>query len=107
MRDACEDFSDGFVVDTAELEATIAQMQRVEQALELVTRDLELEMDQLHGLWHGDAARAQFLAQAEWQHGLAEMRAALTAQRLDARVAHENYTEAAMVNERMWGQIRC
>ena len=99
------DFSDDFVVDTDELEATIAEMQRVEQGLELVTREVEMEMSQLQGLWHGDAAHAQALAQAEWQHGLAEMRAALTAYRLDARLAHQNYLEAATVNARMWVQV--
>jgi WXG100 family type VII secretion target len=107
MRGGGDDFSDEFAVDVDEMEATIAEMQRVEQALEVVTREVELEMAQLHGLWHGDAARAHMLAQAEWQRGLAEMRAALTAQRLEARLAHENYLEAATVNARMWAQIRC
>lgn len=102
-----EGFRDGFVVDMDELDAMIAEMQRIEQALELVTREVQQEMAQLHGLWHGDAAHAHGLAQAEWQRGLAEMRAALTAHRLDVRLAHENYLEAATVNARMWGQIGC
>ena len=46
------------------------------------------------------------MAHAEWQRGLAEMRAALTAYRMSARQAHANYVEAATVNVRMWMQTQ-
>jgi WXG100 family type VII secretion target len=95
-----------FSIDPDELDASIDEMQRCEDALELLTREVELETARLHGFWHGDAADAQRLAQAEWQRGLAEMRAALTAYRMSARRAHENYVVAAMVNARMWVQTR-
>jgi WXG100 family type VII secretion target len=95
-----------FSVDPDELEATIDEMQRCEAALELLTREVELETERLHGFWHGDAADAQGLAQAGWQRGLAEMRAALTAYRTSARHAHANYVEAATVNARMWMQTK-
>jgi WXG100 family type VII secretion target len=95
-----------FSVDSDELEATIDEMQRCEDALELLTREVELEAARLHWFWHGDAAEAQRLAQTEWQRGLAEMRAALTAYRMSARRAHANYVEAATVNARMWTQTR-
>jgi len=85
---------------------TIDEMQRCEQALELLTREVERETARLHDLWDGDAADAQRLAQAEWQRGLAEMRTALTACRMSARQAHANYVEAATVNARMWVQTR-
>ena len=95
-----------FSIDSDELDATIDEMQRCEEALELLTREVELETARLHGFWHGDAAEAQRLAHAEWQRGLAEMRAALTAYRMSARRAHANYVEAATVNARMWTQTR-
>jgi WXG100 family type VII secretion target len=95
-----------FRIDPDELDATIDEMQRCEGALELLTREVELETARLHGFWHGDAADAQRLSQAEWQRGLAEMRAALTAYRMSARRAHANYVEAATVNARMWVQTR-
>ena len=95
-----------FRIDPDELGATIDDMQRCEDALEMLTRELELETARLHGFWHGDAADAQRLAQAEWQRGLAEMRAALTAYRMSARRAHANYVEAATVNARMWVQTQ-
>ena len=95
-----------FSVDPDELDATIEEMQRCEDALDVLTREVELETARLHGFWHGDAADAQRLAQAEWQRGLAEMRAALTAYRMSARRAHANYVEAATVNARMWAETR-
>jgi WXG100 family type VII secretion target len=95
-----------FSVDPDELQATIEEMQRCEHALELLTHEVELETVRLHDLWHGDAADAQRLAQAEWQRGLAEMRAALAAYRMGVRQAHANYLEAATVNSRMWVQTQ-
>jgi WXG100 family type VII secretion target len=104
MRDACATAE--FSVDPDELDATIDEMQRCEAALEMLTREVELETAQLHGFWHGDAANAQRLAQEEWQRGLADMRSALTAYRTNARRAHGNYVEAATVNARMWIQTK-
>lgn len=95
-----------FTVDPDELDATIDEMQRCEQALELLTHEVEFDVARLHDLWHGQAADAQRLAQAEWQRGLAEMRAALAAYRMSVRQAHANYLEAATVNSRMWAQTR-
>ena len=95
-----------FSVEPDELDVTIDEMQRCEQALELLTGEVERETARLHDLWHGDAADAQRLAQAEWQRGLAEMRTALTAYRMSARRAHANYVEAATVNARMWVETR-
>jgi WXG100 family type VII secretion target len=95
-----------FSVDPDELDATIEEMQRCEDALDVLTREVEVETARLQGCWHGEAADAQRLAQAEWQRGLAEMRAALTAYRMNARRAHANYVEAASVNARMWMQTR-
>lgn len=95
-----------FTVDPDELDATIDEMQRCEDALDLLTREVEVETARLQGRWHGSAADAQRLAQAEWQRGLAEMRAALTAYRMNARRARANYVEAATVNARMWMQTR-
>jgi WXG100 family type VII secretion target len=94
-----------FGVDTEELEATIAEMQRCEHALEQLTREVDAEVAELHVLWHGDAASAQRLAQLEWRRGLIEMRSALATYRASARAAHENYVEAAQVNARMWRQV--
>jgi len=81
-------------------------MQRCEDALDALTREVEVATARLQGCWHGKAADAQRLAQAEWQRGLAEMRAALTAYRMNALRAHANYVEAASVNARMWMQTR-
>jgi WXG100 family type VII secretion target len=97
---------DTFGIDIDALDVTVGEMQRCEGALERLIRDTELEVARLGGLWHGAAADAQRAAQTQWQRGLAEMRAALTAYRLDARRAHDNYVEAAAVNARMWTQTR-
>lgn len=98
--------SDTYAVDPAELDATVSQMQQCELAVERLAADLQHEMTRLQGQWHGEAADAQRAAQAEWQRGLATMRAALTAYRMSARRAHDNYVSAITTNDRMWAQTR-
>jgi ESAT-6 family protein len=96
----------GFVVDPDELDATVIAMQRCEVAFVQVAVDLERTLADLRPLWSGEAAEAHRAARAEWQHGLAAMRAALATYRLSARSAHEHYLDAAGTNARMWAQTR-
>ncbi len=95
-----------FTVDLDELAELIARMAACERALEQRTNEVEADIAALHGIWSGSAAEAQRLAHAEWEQGLATMRAALADIRTAAQRAHDNYTSAARTNAEMWSQLR-
>ena len=81
-------------------------MSACEAALEQLTSYVEARVAQVHDRWHGPAAEAQALAQAEWERGLTVMRSALEEIRAGAERAQARYEESATDNEIMWRQVR-
>ncbi|WP_121256996.1 WXG100 family type VII secretion target [Nocardioides ferulae] len=95
-----------FQIDSDELDAVIADLERCERNLAALTDRIEGQMRQLHEVWEGLAADAQAEAQREWDDGMRAMRQALADLRAAARQAHDNYTSAATTNLKMWEQLR-
>ncbi|WP_426245471.1 WXG100 family type VII secretion target [Nocardioides sp. LHG3406-4] len=94
-----------FTVDSDELDAVIADVEKTEAALQSLTEDLEAQIKALQSVWGGLAADAQQAAQQEWDQGMAAMRTALNELRQAARAAHGNYTGAATTNVTMWESL--
>jgi WXG100 family type VII secretion target len=95
-----------FAVDLDELLRSIDEMARTGRALDALLDDVTDRLASLHLTWSGEAAVAQDAAQAEWEAGFREMRAALAQMRRAADTAHGNYGSAALTNLRMWEQVR-
>lgn len=96
---------DIFSVDLDELNAVIADVEQTEQSLEAITNDLERQIRALQEVWEGLAAEAQLAAQATWEEGMRDMRAALADLRAAAKAAHGNYTAGARANLDMWESL--
>jgi len=97
---------DVFAVDAGELAHVVDQMAACESALHELAAELERRIAALHISWHGEAAAAHLVAQAEWNHGFREMRETLAAMRAAGWVAHGNYTAASETNQQLWEQVR-
>ena len=95
-----------FAVDADLLDEVTTRMSACEAALEQLTSYVEARVAQVHDRWHGPAAEAHALAQAEWERGLAVMRSALEEIRAGAERARARYEESATDNELMWRQLR-
>lgn len=95
-----------FAVDLDELRRSVDEMTRCGAALDVLLDDLADRIADLHLTWSGEAATAQADAQAAWEAGFREMRAALAAMRAAADTAHGNYGNAVAANLRMWEQVR-
>ena len=91
-----------YAVDLAELEGVIADLEKCERALEALTTDVERQLKALQSSWEGLTAQAQAEAQAEWEEGLADMRASLADMRAAARVASDNYRLMISTNTGIW-----
>lgn len=96
----------GFGVDLDELLASIDQMARCGDDLDALLDEVGRAVARLHLTWSGSAATAQAAAQAEWESGFREMRAALAVMRDAADTAHGSYSSAVSTNLRMWEQVR-
>lgn len=94
-----------YAIDLEELEGVIADLEKCERALEALTNDIEHQMKALHSTWEGLSAQAQAEAQAEWEEGLAEMRASLADMRQAARVASDNYHLMITTNTGLWRRL--
>lgn len=95
-----------FAVDLDDLMRSIDEMTRCGAALDVLLDEVAARVEALHLSWTGAASDAQAAAQAEWEAGFREMRAALAAMRGAADVAHGNYGAAIATNLRMWEQVR-
>lgn len=95
-----------YTVDLDELDGSIGDMGTFDARVQKHLDALDSVVTQLQGVWHGDAADAQHDAHEKWTTGAQEMRTALAAMKAAATVAHENYTQAAEANRRMWTQVR-
>ena len=95
-----------FAVDADILAEVTARMSACEAALEQLTAHVEARVAQVHDRWHGPAAAAHALAQADWERGLVVMRGALEDIRAGAERARVRYEESATDNELMWRQLR-
>lgn len=95
-----------YSIDPDELDEIVADLERCETALELLTVDLAQQISALQETWEGLAARAQAEAHEEWTGGMVAMRTALADLRAAARLAHGNYTGAAQANLTMWRGVR-
>jgi WXG100 family type VII secretion target len=91
-------------VDLDRLADIVDQIDRFDRRVEAALEDADSRVDRLHTTWTGEAAAAHRQAHAEWQRGVAEMRAGLAAMRRNAQLAHGNYSSAVTTNGRMWGQ---
>lgn len=89
-------------VDTDELQAMVADLDRCGVALEELTDDLDRQVQVLQAHWTGLAADAQALAHGRWTRGLLDLRLALGELRAAGAVAHANYTAAVDANVAMW-----
>jgi WXG100 family type VII secretion target len=92
----------GFTVELEALLAAVDQMSQFEQQLEQSLARAKASVESLGLSWHGDAASAQQAAQAQWNSGAEELRAALGRLRDIAGRAHGNYSGAVANNFRMW-----
>ena len=95
-----------FTVDADLLAEVTSRMSVCEAALEQLTTYVEARVAQVHDRWHGPAAEAHVLAQAEWERGLTVMRSALEEIRAGAERARTRYEESATDNQLMWRQLR-
>ncbi|MEP9362023.1 WXG100 family type VII secretion target [Nocardioides sp. CN2-186] len=95
-----------FAVDLDDLARSIDEMARCGGDLDALLAEITARVAVLHDTWSGAASSAQAAAQAEWETGFREMRAALAAMRAAADTAHGNYSAAAATNVRMWEQVR-
>jgi WXG100 family type VII secretion target len=92
----------GFSVDLEALLAAVDQMSQYECQLEQSLTRAKSSVESLGSSWHGDGAGAQQAAQAQWNRGAEELRAALGQLRDIAEQAHGNYSNAAATNTQMW-----
>jgi WXG100 family type VII secretion target len=95
-----------YSIDPDELDEIIADLEKCETALELLTVDLDKQLKALQETWEGLAARAQEEAHEEWTTGMVAMRTAMADLRAAARLAHGNYTGAVNANLTMWRRVR-
>jgi len=91
-----------FAVDLDDLLATVDDLARCGAQLEAALAAIA----GVHLPWTGHAALAQAAAQIEWEAEFSAMREALAVMRSAASAAHENYSDAADTNLRMWEQVR-
>ncbi len=92
----------GFSVDPEALLAAVDQMSQFDSRLEQSLARAKSSVESLGLSWHGDGAGAQQAAQAQWNRGAEELRAALGQLRDIAEQAHRNYSNAAAMNTQMW-----
>ncbi|HEX2284884.1 MAG TPA: WXG100 family type VII secretion target [Mycobacterium sp.] len=92
----------GFTVDLQSLLAAVDQMSQFEGQLEQSLARAKASVESLGLSWQGDAASAQQAAQAQWNSGAEELRAALVQLRDIAEQAHGNYSDAVAMNTQMW-----
>jgi WXG100 family type VII secretion target len=92
----------GFTADLEAMLAAVDQMSQFEGQLEQSLARAKASVESLGLSWQGDAASAQQAAQAQWNSGAEELRAALGQLRDIAEQAHANYSQAAQMNKRMW-----
>jgi len=92
----------GFTVDLQALLAAVDAMSAFEGQLEQSLARAKASVESLGSSWQGDAAGAQQAAQAQWNSGAEELRAALGQLRDIAEQAHGNYSNAAQMNTQMW-----
>jgi len=92
----------GFTVDLEALLGAADQMSNFDSQLEQSLARVKASVQSLGLSWQGDASGAQQAAQAQWDHGAEELRAALGQLRDIAEQARANYSGAAAMNSRMW-----
>jgi WXG100 family type VII secretion target len=77
-------------------------MSKFDSHLEQSLARVKTSVQSLGMSWQGDACGEQQAAQAHWDHGAEELRAALGQLRDITEQAHANYSGAAAMNSRMW-----
>jgi WXG100 family type VII secretion target len=90
-----------FRIDRAQLLDVIDRMRRFDAQVEEALQDAEARVNRLHATWSGQAAAAH----DKWTHGMQQMRAGLQVMRVNAQIAHDNYTGAVEANVSMWKQV--
>ena len=95
---------DGYRVNLDRLADVVDQLTMFDQRIEAALEDADGRVDKLHTTWSGAAAEQHRRAHADWQRGVAEMRAGLAEMRRNAELAHGNYRSAVTANGRMWEQ---
>ena len=92
-------------MDAEDLHRVIGELSTCESDLRDLAADLAKQIEKLHATWQGQAAMAQQIAQAEWEHGFLGMRDALADLRAAAQLARHNYESATTANLEMWRQL--
>ena len=67
--------------------------------------EIESAVKTLHVSWQGVAAVAHATAHQKWTHGAQQMAQALTMLHRSGTGAHNNYTQAAEANTKMWSSL--
>ncbi len=96
---------DSLAVDLDLLDATLAELTTSGRALDDLLDEVSRRVGALQLTWAGAAALAQEGAQAEWEAGFREMRAALASMRKAGEIARDSYQDAAATNRQMWAQV--
>ena len=91
-----------FSVDPSAVLTVVDRMSEFDGQLEAHLAQAANSVARLGTAWYGDAGDAERAAQQEWDEGAREMREALARLRQIAEQAHENYSNAAQTNLRMW-----
>ena len=94
-----------YAVDLDELDATVAELARCDETLDLLLAELERRVALLHESWAGAAASAHALAHERWDAGFRAMREGLATMRAAGGLADQSYRDAASTNLRMWEQV--
>jgi WXG100 family type VII secretion target len=94
--------ADPFTVDTDALAQAAERMREYIQHTASVVAEANSLMAHLHETWTGLAATAHAEAQRKWERGDLMMREALGQLETAGRTAHQNYTQAADTNMKMW-----
>lgn len=94
--------ADSFAVDTDALAEAMQRMREYIQHSASVVAEANSLMAHLHETWSGLAATAHAEAQRNWDRGDQMLREALGQLETAGKTAHQNYTQAAEANMKMW-----
>lgn len=94
--------ADPFTVDTDALAEAVQRMREYIQHSASMVAEANSLMGHLHQTWSGVAAAAHAEAQRKWGRGDEMLREALGQLETAGRIAHQNYTQAADTNMKMW-----
>ncbi len=97
--------AEAFSVDPAALTDALERTGRFQGSSRALLDEIESAVKNLHVSWQGAAAVAHATAHQKWTHGAQQMTQALTVLHRSGTAAHDNYTQAAEANTKMWSSL--